>query len=114
MNKQEIIQYLQENPGWYLQYSHGIRGNGWWQLRENGTANYIPVDGRSAMAARSLLQPEKKCRYGETNYLLPSKPAEKKKAIHQPDAPTGISASETAAWEAGWKAGWSAATGQKT
>ena len=113
MNKQEIIKYLQENPGWVLQYSHGMRGNGWWQLRESGTSNYISVDGRSAMAARTLLQPEKKRRYGETNYMLPGGPAEKKPANHVPDAPAGFSGSYADAWKDGWKAGWAAATGQK-
>lgn len=71
MKKDEIVQYLRDNPGWVLQYQHGIRGNGWWWLRNmKSLTNIIKVDGRSAMAARALLKLDGSRKYGETNYVL--------------------------------------------
>lgn len=75
MKKNEIIKFLKENPGWVLQYQRGIRGDGWWWLRDNRIGhkhNTINVDGRSALGARSKLQLEGvRHVYGETNYIYP-------------------------------------------
>lgn len=114
MNKQEIIKYLQDNPGWVLQYQHGINGIGWWWLRDmNQKSNTIDVDGRSANAARAMLQTDGRVWFGETNYVLPTN--NKPKITNEPpEAPAGLIGTEIDAWKAGWKAGWKAATGQKS
>lgn len=71
MKRDEIVQYLKDNPGWVLQYAHGIRGNGWWWLRNmKSPSEIINVDGRSAQAARALLKYDGVVKYGETNYVL--------------------------------------------
>lgn len=71
MKRDEIVQYLRDNPSWVLQYQHGIRGNGWWWLRNmQSLTEVIKVDGRSAQAARALLKYDGKVKYGETNYVL--------------------------------------------
>ena len=71
MNKDAIIDFLQKNPGWILQFCHGIGGNGWWWLiNMNGLSETIEVDGRSAKAARNMLRLIGPYRFGETNYGL--------------------------------------------
>lgn len=71
MKRDEIVQYLKDNPGWVLQYQRGIRGNGWWWLRNmQSLTEVIKIDGRSANAARALLKHDGAVKYGETNYVL--------------------------------------------
>ena len=72
MKRDEIVQYLKDNPGWVLQHQHGIRGHGrWWLRNMNSTSEVIKVDGRSALAARALLKRVDAYKFGQTNYGLP-------------------------------------------
>ena len=72
MKRDEIVQYLKDNPGWVLQYQHGIHGKGWWWLRNTQeSTKTINIQNRSAIAARALLKHLPAKQFGETNYGLP-------------------------------------------
>ena len=73
MKKKEILEYLQENPGWVLQYCDGIRDGGWWWLRKTSEgAETINLDGRAARAASNDLVRLSRVKYGSTDFVLPN------------------------------------------
>lgn len=56
MTKREILEYLEQNNGWVLQYCLGTR-DGWWWLRKNrNSSETISVNGNSARAAAKSLK----------------------------------------------------------
>lgn len=73
MKKAEIVDHLKANPGWVLQFCDGIRGSGWWWLRnKSDQSETINLDGRSAQSASRCLQRLQRARHGETDYVLPN------------------------------------------
>ena len=72
MNKEEILKYLKENPGWVLQKHSSLKGKGWWWLRHgSGSPSTIKLDGRSARAASAELEIKQKDKFGRVDYALP-------------------------------------------
>lgn len=56
MNKTQILEFLEKNQGWVLQWCHGVRGSWWWLRNGENSSETLKVNGNSALAATKELR----------------------------------------------------------